>query len=177
MSAERRGRVPGGTRPSAFIPRGHGLKRADGRADTSAVADELSPFAYLNEPERRLLGPLVSRLCATDNPRFQRALAENGPEATARMACVNALRIYAIALFAVGVLARIAGVTPLALALYGLAAVTMAWSFWCLYTVVAPEREFKRDRDGDHERQPAREALDALLRKLGRDGAADDRAA
>src|SRR3954453_902140 len=110
MSAEWKGRVPGGTRPSAFnwppARATDGLKRVRVRADTFAVADELSPLAYLNEPERRLLGPLVHRLCATGNTRFQRALEENGPEATARMACVNALRIYAIALFAVGVLAR-----------------------------------------------------------------------
>jgi uncharacterized membrane protein YuzA (DUF378 family) len=140
------------------------------------MADELSPLPYLNAPERRLLGPLVRRLCATGNPRFQRALEENGPEATARMACVNALRIYAIGLFALGVVARLAGVGALALALYGLAAAAMAWSFWCLYTVAGPEREFKRERRGESDRAPAREALDALLRKLGRDGAADDHA-
>jgi hypothetical protein len=140
------------------------------------VADELSPLPYLNTPERKVLGALVRRLCVTDNPRFQRALEQNGPEATARMACVNALRIYAIAFFVTGVIARIAGVAPLALALYVLAGAAMAWSFWCLYTVVGPEREFKRERESESGRRPAREALDALLRKLGREGAADDRA-
>ena len=70
-----------------------------------------------------------------------------------------------------------AGVRVLALALYGVAAAAMAWSFWCLYTVAGPEREHKRSREGDEAPQaPAREALEALLRKLGRDGAADDRA-
>ena len=74
------------------------------------------------------------------------------------MACVNALRIYAIAFFAVGVIARIAGVPALALALYGLAAAAMAWSFWCLYTVVGPEREFKREHDARQARARARGA-------------------
>jgi hypothetical protein len=140
------------------------------------VSDDLSSSPYLNAPERRLLGPVVQRLCSTGNARFQRALEESGPEATARMACVNALRIYAIALFALGVIARVGGVAVLAVALYVLAVAAMAWSFWCLYTVVGPEREFKRERASETGPAPAREALDALLRKLGREGAAEDRA-
>ncbi len=153
------------------------LKQAPNRADTSAVSDEQSPLPYLNAPERRLLGPVVVRLYRTGNPRFKRALEENGAEASARMACVNALRFYAVGLFVLGVLARVAGVQALALVFYGVAVVAMAWSFWCLYTVAGPERAHKRGRDGEgSSRAPAREALDALLRKLGRDGAADDRA-
>ena len=142
------------------------------------MSQDPSPLPYLNAPERRLLGPLVRRLYATGNPRFQRALEKTGAEATARMACVNALRIYAVCLFVAGVLARVAGVKPAALALYGLAAAAMVWSSWCLYTVVSPEREHKREleRRGEHSPAPAREALDTLLRKLGREGAADDRA-
>jgi hypothetical protein len=131
----------------------------------------------MNGPERRVLGPVAMRLQRPGNPRFERALEETGPEATARMACVNALRIYAVFLFVLGVVARTAGVQALALALYGIAAVAMAWSFWCLFTVARAEREHKRSReDGTSSRAPAREALDALLRKLGREGAADDRA-
>jgi len=142
------------------------------------VSEDLSPSSYLNASERKLLGPVVQRLCATGNARFQRALEESGPKATARMACVNALRIYAIGLFALGVIARFGGVPAVALAFYVLAVGAMGWSFWCLYTVVGPEREFKRglEQDGEDARQPAREALDALLRKLGREGSADDRA-
>jgi len=144
------------------------------------VSDDRSPLPYLKAPERVLLGPVVTRLYASDTPRFERALEKSGPEATARMACVNALRIYAVCLFVLGVAARTAGVRPAALALYALAAAAMLWSSWCLYTVVGPEREFKREREareGDAPAPaPAREALDALLRKLGRDGAADDRA-
>jgi uncharacterized membrane protein YuzA (DUF378 family) len=60
------------------------------------------------------------------------------------MACVNALRFYAIALFVVGVVAKLAGVGVLALLCYAIAGLSMAWSFWCLYKVVGPEREFKR---------------------------------
>ncbi len=140
-----------------------------------SVGHNSSP--YLNAPERRLLGPVVTRLQRPGKPRFERSLEENGPEATARMACVNALRFYAVCLFVLGVLARTAGVRVLALGLYGVAVVAMVWSFWCLYTVVGPEREHKRSREGEGGLPaPAREALDALLRKLGRDGAADDRA-
>ncbi len=102
--------------------------------------------SYLNATERKLIGRLVRRLCATGNPRFRRALESAGPEATVRMACVNALRIYAIVLFVAGTLARIAGVDPLGYALLALAGACMAWSFWCLYTVMGPEREFKRAR-------------------------------
>jgi hypothetical protein len=142
------------------------------------VSEDLSPLPCLNTPERRLLGPFVLRMFATDNPRLQRALESNGLEATARMACVNVLRIYAIGLFVLGVLARVGGAGWVALGLYALAAVAMGWSCWCLYTVVGPEREFKRqlEESGAGERAPAREALDALLRKLGRDGEAEDRA-
>jgi hypothetical protein len=153
-----------------------GLKHPAWRADTNAVSQDPSPLPYLNTAERRLLGPLVKRLYATGNPRFQRALETTGPEATARMACVNALRIYAVCLFVLGVLARAAGAGPGALVLYGLAAAAMIWSSWCLYTVVGPEREFKRERASETGPAPAREALDALLRKLGREGAAEDRA-
>jgi hypothetical protein len=108
------------------------------------VKDERSLLSYLNPTERRLLGWIVTRLLGTENPRFQRALEETGPKATARMACVNALRVYAIALFVLGTVVKLGHVAPLANALYLLAAGCMAWSFWCLYTVVGPEREFKR---------------------------------
>ena len=61
------------------------------------------------------------------------------------MACVNALRIYAIC----AVRARRARPRSRAWrrwrsVFFGLAGACMAWSFWCLYTVVGPEREFKR---------------------------------
>lgn len=108
-----------------------------------AVTEDPSPLRYLNTAERRLLGPLVRRLFATANPRFQRALESTGVQATARMACVNALRLYAIVLFVLGTLGRLAGVSALAYLFYGLAAACMAWSFWCLYTVVGSEREFR----------------------------------
>ncbi|HEX4435516.1 MAG TPA: hypothetical protein VH061_01855 [Solirubrobacteraceae bacterium] len=113
------------------------------------MSDDLSPLPYLNALERKLLGPLVTRLFATHNPRFQRALESTGVEATSRMACVNALRTYAVALFVLGTAARIAGAGAPGDVLYGLAIAAMAWSFWCLYTVVGPEREFKRRRSAD----------------------------
>ena len=105
-------------------------------------------LTYLNPTEQKLLGPLVRRLCASGNPRFQRALETSGAKATARMACVNALRIYAIVLFVLGTLGRIVHVTPIAYVCFAVAAACMAWSFWCLYTVVGPEREFKRLQAG-----------------------------
>ncbi|MGO9489676.1 MAG: hypothetical protein ACLQBB_11675 [Solirubrobacteraceae bacterium] len=108
------------------------------------MTDDQSPLRFLNGPERRLLGPLVVRLFRTANPRFQRALETSGTEATARMACVNALRLYAIVLFTLGAACKLAGVGLLAYLFYVLAAAAMAWSFWCLYTVVRPEREFRR---------------------------------
>ena len=142
------------------------------------MSHEHSPLPYLNSPERRLLGPLVCRLSGEANPRVQRALETTGPEATARMACVNALRIYAAALFTLGVLARLAGASGLALGLYGLATAAMAWSFWCLYTVARPEREFKHSlEEGSGAPPPAGAALEALARRLAGDGASDDRAA
>jgi hypothetical protein len=141
------------------------------------VSDGDSPMPYLSTPERRILGPVVARLARPGSSRFERSVEENGSAATARMACVNALRIYAVCLFVLGVLARTAGVRVLALALYGVAVVAMAWSFWCLYTVVGPEREHRRSRETDEDSPgAARERLDALLRKLGREGAANDRA-
>ena len=91
------------------------LKRTGGRADTTAVSDEHSPLPYLNEPERRAARTRRGGCSAPGNPRFQRSLEETGAEATARMACVNALRIYAVCLFVLGVLARTAGVRVLAL--------------------------------------------------------------
>jgi hypothetical protein len=113
------------------------------------VADDYKPLTYLNRIERRLLGPVVLLLSKTANPRLQRALETNGPSATARMACVNALRLYAVALFALGAVARVAGVAPLAALLFVLAVACMVWSFWCLYTVLGPEREFKRGHSTD----------------------------
>jgi hypothetical protein len=108
------------------------------------MSESREPLRYLNGIERKLLGWMVVHLWATGNPRFERALEKSGEQATSRMACVNALRLYAIGLFLAGTLARIAAVTPLAYGFYGLAAAAMAWSFWCLFTVVAPEREHRR---------------------------------
>jgi hypothetical protein len=120
------------------------------RTDRNLVSDDRSPLGYLNRAEQLLLGWLVSRLFASRNPRFRRALEESGPQATARMACVNALRLYAIVLFLLGMLAKLAHVTPVATVLYVLAAGCMAWSFWCLYTVVGPERAFKKSAGVEH---------------------------
>lgn len=120
------------------------LKPPSARADEERVGDERRPLRYLNAVELALLGWAVLRLCATGNARFQRALQETGPQATARMACVNALRLYAVVLFVAGSAVKLAHVSAPATALYALAAACMAWSFWCLYTVVAPERAFKR---------------------------------
>jgi hypothetical protein len=110
----------------------------------SLMSDSRDPLRYLNKTERRFLGWVVQHLFATDNPRFERALEKSGEKATARMACVNALRLYAIVLFVLGTVAKLASVAVLAYGFYGLAAAAMAWSFWCLYTVVGPEREFRR---------------------------------
>jgi hypothetical protein len=120
------------------------LKRPDERTDIELVDGERDPLRYLNRAERKLLGGLVRKLWATNNPRFQRALAETGAQATARMACVNALRLYAIGLFLLGTLLKLAHAAAPATALYVLAAVCMAWSFWCLFTVVGPERAHRR---------------------------------
>jgi hypothetical protein len=115
------------------------------------MSDGRDPLRYLNTVERRLLGWTVVHLYASGNPRFERALAKSGEQATARMTCVNALRLYAIGLFLAGTVAKVASAGGLADGCYGLAAAAMAWSFWCLYTVVGPEREFRRaarlDRD------------------------------
>jgi hypothetical protein len=115
-------------------------------ADTVAVSERQDPLGYLNSVERASFGWLACRLYATSNPRFQRALQKSGPEATARLTCVNALRLYAVVLFVLGSVCRLAGAVPLAYLLYGVAGACMAWSFWCLYTVVRPEREFRRHR-------------------------------
>ena len=129
------------------MPDAHrGLKARRRQADTTAVSEDLNPLLFLNGPERRLLGPLVARLCATGNARFQRAIETTGTEATVRMACVNALRIYALVLFVLGSLGRLAHIVPVAYAGFVLAGACMVWSFWCLYTVVGPEREHRRLR-------------------------------
>lgn len=111
---------------------------------------ERDPLRYLNNAEQKLLGRVVRRLWATDNPRFQRALEETGAQATARMACVNALRLYAIGLFLLGTALKLAHATAPATAVYVLAAACMAWSFWCLYTVVGPERAHRAGTAAEH---------------------------
>jgi hypothetical protein len=108
------------------------------------MSERRDPLRFLNRTERRLLGWMVIHMFTTENPRFERALEKSGEKATTRMACVNALRLYAIGLFVLGSIAKLASVGVLASGFYGLATVAMAWSFWCLYTVVGPEREFRR---------------------------------
>lgn len=108
------------------------------------MSERRDPLRYLNRTERRVMGWLVLRLFATDNLRFERALEKSGEEATARMACVNALRLYAVVLFVFGSVAKLAAVEPLAYGLYALAGAAMAWSFWCLFTVVGPERKYRQ---------------------------------
>ena len=92
------------------------------------MSDGREPLRYLNRIERRLLGWTVVHLFATGNPRFERALEKSGEKATARMTCVNALRLYAIGLFLLGTMAKIEAVQPLAYGFYALAAAAMVWS-------------------------------------------------
>jgi len=108
------------------------------------MGEDRDPLRYMNRLERRLLGWLVVHLFAVGNPRFERAIERNGEQATARMSCVNALRLYAIGFFLLGTVVKVAALEGLAYGLYGLAAAAMAWSFWCLFTVVGPEREHRR---------------------------------
>jgi len=108
------------------------------------MSEPRDPLRYLNRTERRVMGWLVMHLLATPNPRFERALEKSGEKATTRMACVNALRLYAVGLFVLGSCAKLASIEVLTYGLYGLAAAAMAWSFWCLFTVVGPEREFRQ---------------------------------
>jgi len=121
-----------------------GSSHGAGAPIESLMSEARDPLPYLNRVERRLLGWLVVHLFATGNPRFERALEKTGEKAAARMTCVNALRLYAIGLFVLGTCAKIAAVEFLAYGLYGLAAAAMVWSLWCLYTVVGPEREYRR---------------------------------
>lgn len=114
------------------------------------MSDVPSPLRFLNGPERRLLGWLVCRLFDTDNPRFVRALERSGVQATARMACVNALRLYAIGFLVLGLLSQLVGLLPVSYLFYALAGACMAWSFWCLATTVGPEREHKRMQAAGH---------------------------
>lgn len=107
-----------------------------------------SPLQHLNGPERRVLGWVVLRMFATDSPRFARALADAGPIATARMACVNALRGYAICFFLLGLVGELIRSRAVTYPLMALAGLCMVWSFWCLYTVVGPERAYKREQGG-----------------------------
>ena len=104
---------------------------------------------YLNRVEQRLLGWLVRILLSDGNARLQRARAESGDEATARIACVNALRVYAFALFVLGCCLRLVSLTVLADVFYVLATLTIGWSLWALYTAYMAEREFKRAQDAD----------------------------
>ena len=108
------------------------------------MSERRDPLRYLNRLERRVMGWLVVKLFATGNPRFERALEKSGEKATTRMACVNALRLYAVGLFVLGSLAKLMAVEPLAYGFYSLAGATMLWSFWCLFTVVGPEREYRQ---------------------------------
>lgn len=106
---------------------------------------ELSaPLRYLNPTERRLLGWVVARLYDPHSTRLQRAIERSGERATVRMACVNALRLYAVASMLAGMALQVARLQSVSLVFYGLAGASMAWSFWCLATTVGPEREHKR---------------------------------
>jgi hypothetical protein len=120
------------------------LKRRRSRTDNAHVSSDKTPLQYLNGIEQRLFGWFVLRMFASKSARFERALAETGPHANARMACVNALRGYAICFFLVGLAGELLRSSLLTYPLMVLAMACMAWSFWCLYTVVGPEREYKR---------------------------------
>ncbi|HEY1833004.1 MAG TPA: hypothetical protein VGG08_01100 [Solirubrobacteraceae bacterium] len=111
-----------------------------------------SPLRYLNDHERRAFGWFVERMFRSRSVRFERALEQVGEEATARMACVNALRGYAIGLFLVGMLGELVSARALTYPAMALAALCMVWSFWCLYTVVGPERAHKRDAEAERAR-------------------------
>jgi fatty acid desaturase len=118
-----------------------------------------SPLRYLNDAERRAFGWFVELMFRSQSPRFERALERAGEEATARMACVNALRGYAIVLFLVGMAGELVSAPALTYPTMALATLCMVWSFWCLYTVVGPERAHTRETEAGR----ARAASDLLL--------------
>ncbi|HMG97721.1 MAG TPA: DUF3040 domain-containing protein [Gaiellales bacterium] len=121
------------------------LKLASRSTDRFVVPDDQSPLQHLNRIEQRVLGRMVQRMFASDGPRFARALKDAGPVATARMACVNTLRAYAMALFVLGLVGELVGSRALAYPFMALAALSVLWSCWCLYTAVGPERAYKRE--------------------------------
>jgi len=129
------------------------LKVSREATDSSDVPDDRSPLQHCNRIERGLLGWMVLRMFATDSPRFARALADAGPVATARMACVNALRMYAIGLFVLGLVGELVRSRTLAYPCMTLATLCVLWSCWCLYTAVGPERAHKREHARDAERK------------------------
>jgi hypothetical protein len=108
------------------------------------VSSDDSPLQYLNTPERRVLGWFVRRMFSSESPRFARALEETGVQANARMACVNALRGYAICFFLLGLVGELLRSSLVTYPLMAIAMACMFWSFWCLYTAVGPERDYKR---------------------------------
>lgn len=117
------------------------------------MPDDGSPLQHLNGVEHRLLGWMVLRMFASDSPRFARALSDTGPVATARMACVNTLRTYAICLFVLGLVGELVRSRALTYPSMALAALCVLWSCWCLYTVVGPERAHKREHARDAEKR------------------------
>jgi hypothetical protein len=127
------------------------------------VPDDGTPLQHLSRLERRLLGWAVLRTFASQSPRFRRALEENGPVATVRMACVNTLRLYGIGVFLLGLACELARTRSLAYAFMALAALCVLWSCWCLLTAIGPERAYKRERAGAAERRtlPGRDVLDS----------------
>jgi hypothetical protein len=111
------------------------------------LADEYSdPLQYLNHIERLFLGWSVVRQFRTNVPRFARGMQSSGPEAMAHIACSNALRLYAIALWLPAITGQLAKIDQVAYVFYGLVGVCVAWGVVCLLQSLKPGREYKRTR-------------------------------
>jgi hypothetical protein len=78
-------------------------------AGMDAADSDMSPLDYLNRVERMICGWYVARVFATNTRTTAKRLSQSGPEATALLACVQVLQLYAagpIVLGIVGVVAR-----------------------------------------------------------------------
>lgn len=102
------------------------------------------PLQYLNVVERWLVGWLVSRIFATNTPRFARLVQNSGPCAATHFAAAQAFTIYIWVLGMSGVFFGLVDIGVVADILYIVAGICVIWGFVCVLAGLRPQREYRQ---------------------------------
>ena len=102
----------------------------------------IDPLQYLSSLERFVCGWLVTRMFATNTPRFAHNIESYGVKSTAISSCVKALNLYAAILVWVAIVDELAHAPRIADVAFALVGLCVLWSVPRIITAWRLQREF-----------------------------------